>query len=346
MAWGHNTGKADEGLYGGGRNDFYMNEDELSKVEFNRLPEETAEEKQARLAANKTVSHRNSIFDTSMMANVDYSPPLRNMERKEKDRAQREKAKYIRYMYKTAMGGGPSYDPYRPQPQPGEVGTLSEVHDVSSEMMASSNPQLHMAAERKDKGYKELYYSPYWSEAKKRDWAAQQDKTHGATTNRVMAFKGEVHARTDDAMRYGIKQVYGDEVVEWEWEAAQGKGQKSQLMYVGGVPTSAVRDVVRHGIATKAHGLSGATLYEVVYSGGQTSDYNNNAEASRFARSLPAGADFDKEWAKAVFQEAQFPGSTGLNLDFPLHASESDEPTGINLGLISQSARNIFGNDL
>ena len=159
----------------------------------------------------------------------------------------------------------------------------------------------------------------------------------------MVALKGGIYARTDDAMRYGIKQVYGDEVVEYEWEAGQGK---SQLMYVGVLPTRAVRDVVRHGVATKAHGLLGATFYEVAYSGGQTSDYNNNAEASRFARSLPAGADFDKEWTKAVFQEAQSPGSTGLNLDFPLHASESDEPTGINLGLISQSARNIFGNDL
>ncbi len=31
MAWGHNTGKADEGLYGGGRNDFYMNEEMASR---------------------------------------------------------------------------------------------------------------------------------------------------------------------------------------------------------------------------------------------------------------------------------------------------------------------------
>ena len=206
------------------------------------------------------------------------------------------------------MGGGPSYDPLRP-----DSSTPSWAEEVNSEMTASSNPLTVTNIIRTNEGYKEPVWKPEfskWSAAKKADWMAGFDKTLGA------------HSRWSEEMRRLRENELGETINTMMAKHVDRWYADNEM---DGPEYNSVRDVIRHGIATNKFGLTKMTGYETFKSGQEWSDYKNNYAAAKFARTLKPGQNFDDEWTAAVIQEKMNPGSTGLTIDFK--AGTEDDPT-------------------
>ena len=210
----------------------------------------------------------------------------------------------------STMGGGPSYDPLRPDPS---TPAWAEPWDQESEMSAASSPLTFTNVLRTEQGYKEPVWKPefsQWSPARKADWMAGFDKTLGAKSQydeMMQRLRSEAVSKSvQDMMTKHIDRWYADHEIH-------------------GPEYNSVRDVIRHGIATNQFGLTKMTGYETFKSGQEWSDYKNNYAAHKFAQTLKPGQNFDDEWAAAVIQEKMNPGSTGITIDFK--AGTENDPT-------------------
>ena len=291
------------------RIEMYLDETPALKVEavpavknpFKDLVAETNTEKQSRLNQNAATRQQNALAETSMMAGADYSG-VTAANKSAAAAAERERT------MGATMGGGPSYDPLRPDPSMPAWG-----EEVESEMTASSAPLTFTNILRTEQGYKEPVWKPEfskWSAAKKADWMAGFDKTLGAAgkwSEEMRRIQSEaVYTSVQDMMAKHVNRWYADNEIH-------------------GPEYNSVRDVIRHGIATNKFGLTKMTGYETFKSGQEWSDYKNNYAAAKFAQSLKPGQNFDDEWAAAVIQEKMNPGSTGLTIDFK--AGTENDPT-------------------
>ena len=218
-----------------------------------------------------------------------------------------------------SMGGGPSYDTMGPP-----TGTLGTAPISSREWEPDNNPLTES-----------------WQSSEQQREIEKRRALSGVDTLRWSPeIAKDPYKRAKFQFEEGWTQPFG-----WMAKAKQAVWDKTsdvlnslphsiqdQILRKGGdAGYASFEDMVRHGIAANTHGLIGATAYEIFKSGGEVSDYTNNLEAIRFAKTLTAGEDFDSAWALAVAQERLNPGSTGLNLDFK--AGTEDDPTGHLKGL-------------
>ena len=236
------------------------------------------------------------------------------------------------------MGGGPSYDPL----VTGEE-ELTEP-DYQTEMEASSWPLDLHASIRTMAGFKETDKGKHfgmqssrwhpdfakWSDAKQKDFLAGFDKTLGAAerySRNKQAWENKATLKEKqiiwDKVTALMEKNLGEENLEKLMNAGYNMNQLTSILNPEN--TSAIRDIIRHGIATNKFGLMKMQAYETFQSGQELSDYTNNLAAYRFAKNLNPGLDFDEEWAAAVIQEKMNPGSTGINLNWS--ASTEDDQT-------------------
>jgi len=293
------------------RIEMYLDDTPALKVEavpavknpFKDLVAETNTEKQSRLNQNAATRQQNALAETSMMAGADYSG-VTAANKSAAAAAERERT------MGATMGGGPSYDPLRPDPS---MPAWGEEWGQESEMTAASSPLTFTNVLRTEQGYKEPVWKPefsQWSDARKKDWMAGFDKTLGAAGK----WSEEMRRIQSEAVSTSVQDMMAKHVNRWYADNE-----------IHGPEYNSVRDVIRHGIATNQFGLTKMTGYETFKSGQEWSDYKNNYAAAKFARSLKPGQNFDDEWAAAVIQEKMNPGSTGLTIDFK--AGTENDPT-------------------
>jgi len=145
----------------------------------------------------------------------------------------------------------------------------------------------------------------------KKDWMAGFDKTLGAGGK----WLEETRYRMEGEVWKVVEQMMDKHASKWFSDSE-----------INDEEYNSVRDVIRHGIMANKYGLAlSSGYYETFKSGQELSDYENNYAASKFARTLKPGQNFDDEWAAAVIQEKMNPGSTGITINWS--AGTVNDPT-------------------